>query len=52
MIRPANRTPAITAMTVFLKSKSKMLAASDPVQAPVPGSGIYDRPFRLLVNTK
>ena len=37
---PAKITPAITETTLFLKSISKRLAASVPVQAPVPGSGI------------
>ena len=33
-------TPNITASTLDLKSISKILAASVPVQAPVPGNGI------------
>ena len=37
---PASKTPSITAMVVDLKSISKILAASVPVHAPVPGSGI------------
>ena len=40
MISPAQRTPAITAMTLFLKSKSRREAARVPVQAPVPGRGM------------
>ena len=40
IIIPASITPAITAITLFLKSISKRLAAKVPVQAPVPGSGI------------
>lgn len=40
MIIPANITPPITAITLFLKSMSKIEAAKVPVQAPVPGSGI------------
>ena len=40
IIIPAKTTPAITAAVLFLKSKSKKLAASVPVHAPVPGSGI------------
>ena len=40
IIIPARRTPHITEMTLFLKSSFKKLAASVPVHAPVPGSGI------------
>ena len=40
MMSPAESTPARIAMTVFLKSRFKMLAARVPVQAPVPGIGI------------
>ena len=40
MMRPAVRTPANTAIRVFLKSRFKILAARVPVQAPVPGIGI------------
>jgi len=37
---PASSTPSMTAATVDLKSISRILAASVPVHAPVPGSGI------------
>ena len=37
---PAKMTPNITASTLDLKFISKILAASVPVQAPVPGNGI------------
>ena len=37
---PARITPSITARTLRLKSQSRIDAASVPVQAPVPGSGI------------
>ena len=37
---PASKTPRTTAIDVFLKSISKILAANVPVQAPVPGKGI------------
>ena len=40
MIMPARRTPRTTATTLFLKSRLRKLAASVPVHAPVPGSGI------------
>ena len=40
MMHPASSTPESTAIVVFLKSKSRILAASVPVQAPVPGTGI------------
>ncbi len=40
MMTPASRTPSITASTLDLKSISRKLAASVPVQAPVPGSGM------------
>ena len=40
MITPARMTPHMAAMLLFLKSMSRKLAASVPVQAPVPGSGI------------
>ena len=40
MMIPARRTPQITEMLVFFQSMSRRLAASVPVQAPVPGSGI------------
>ena len=40
IIMPAKTTPAIIAITLFLKSISNKLAAKVPVQAPVPGSGI------------
>ena len=40
MMIPANITPAMTAITLFLKSISRIEAAKVPVQAPVPGSGI------------
>ena len=40
MIIPARITPSITAKTLRLKSQSRIDAASVPVQAPVPGSGI------------
>lgn len=40
MMSPAVRTPASTAIMVFLKSSFKILAARVPVQAPVPGIGI------------
>ena len=39
MMIPASSTPPMQASTLFLKPMSKMLAASVPVQAPVPGSG-------------
>lgn len=37
---PARITPSITAITLRLKSQSRIDAARVPVQAPVPGSGI------------
>ena len=37
---PAKMTPNITASTLDLKFISKILAASVPVQAPVPGNGM------------
>ena len=37
---PASKTPHIAASTLDLKSIFKKLAASVPVHAPVPGSGI------------
>ena len=37
MMIPASRTPQITAMTLFLKSILRKLAARVPVHAPVPG---------------
>lgn len=40
MIRPASKTPSITAMTVCLNFIFNKLAAKVPVQAPVPGNGI------------
>ena len=40
MMHPASSTPPMQASTLFLKPMSKMLAASVPVQAPVPGSGM------------
>ena len=40
IITPASKTPSITAIVVDLKSISKILAASVPVHAPVPGIGI------------
>ncbi len=40
MIMPANNTPQMTAITLFLKFISKKLAANVPVQAPVPGIGM------------
>ena len=40
MIIPAKTTPAIAAVTLFLKSRFKILAARVPVHAPVPGRGI------------
>ena len=40
MIRPASKTPSITAMTVCLNFIFKKLAAKVPVHAPVPGNGI------------
>ena len=40
MMAPAKRTPPRAAMVLFRKSMSRMLAASMPVQAPVPGSGM------------
>ena len=40
MMMPASITPSMTAMILDLKSISKKLAASVPVHAPVPGSGI------------
>ena len=40
MIIPARSTPSMTAATVDLKSISRILAASVPVHAPVPGSGM------------
>ena len=36
----ASTTPPMTAMTLFLKSMSKKLAAKVPVHAPVPGNGM------------
>ena len=36
----ARMTPPTTAITLFLKSMSKKLAARVPVQAPVPGNGM------------
>ena len=40
IIIPANKTPRVTAIILVLKSIFKKLAASVPVQAPVPGRGI------------
>ena len=40
IIIPAITTPHITAITLFLNPRSRILAASVPVHAPVPGSGI------------
>ena len=40
IIIPAKITPKATALTLVLKSRFKKLAASVPVHAPVPGSGI------------
>ena len=40
MMTPASSTPPIHAMTLRLKSMSSRLAASVPVHAPVPGSGM------------
>ena len=40
MIIPAKTTPDTTASILFLKSISRIDAASVPVHAPVPGSGI------------
>lgn len=40
MMRPASDTAAMQARTLDLKSMSKELAASVPVHAPVPGSGM------------
>ena len=37
---PASKTPPKTEKTVFLKYRSKILAANVPVHAPVPGIGI------------
>ena len=39
IIKPASKTPRITAITVSLKLNPSKLAAKVPVQAPVPGSG-------------
>ena len=43
-------TPNITASTLDLKSISKILAASVPVQAPVPGNGIPTNNSRATNN--
>ena len=43
-------TPNITASTLDLKSMSKILAASVPVQAPVPGNGIPTNNSRATNN--
>ena len=40
MIIPAVKTPDIIAGTAFLGGTSRKFAISDPVHAPVPGSGI------------
>ena len=40
IIRPASKTPRVTAEMLVLKSIFKKLAAKVPVQAPVPGRGI------------
>ena len=40
IITPASKTPNKTAITLFLNPISRKLAASVPVHAPVPGSGI------------
>ena len=40
IIIPASSTPNVTAEILVLKSRFKKLAASVPVHAPVPGSGI------------
>ena len=40
MMMPASSTPPMQASTLFLKSMSSRLAASVPVHAPVPGSGM------------
>ena len=43
MITPARTTPLTTAITLFLKSISRILAASVTVHAPVPGRGIHTK---------
>ena len=40
IMNPASITPSMTAITLDLKSIFRKLAASVPVHAPVPGSGI------------
>lgn len=40
IIIPAITTPHITAITLFLNPRSRILAASVPVHAPVPGRGM------------
>ena len=40
IIIPAAITPSEIAIILFLKSRSSILAAKVPVQAPVPGTGI------------
>ena len=49
MMMPARSTPSSTASTLDLKSISSRLAASVPVHAPVPGSGM---PTKSISATK
>ena len=48
MITPARITPSITNTTLFLKSIFRMLAASVPDQAPVPGRGMPTKSRRAM----
>ena len=52
MMMPASITPSMTAMILDLKSISKKLAASVPVHAPVPGSGIPTNSSRDRKSTR
>ena len=50
IIRPASKTPRVTAEMLVLKSIFKKLAAKVPVQAPVPGRGIPTNKSKAKIN--
>ncbi len=50
MMHPASITPSITAITLCLNSQSRRLAASVPVQAPVPGKGMPTNNSKAINN--
>ena len=50
MMIPARITPSITAITLRLKSQSRIDAARVPVQAPVPGRPVLKNADKVLVN--